>query len=656
MISRPEGVIARRRAARPVLWRQVAIGLALFGVYLVVNSLPGGAAERNGRSLYAFEQALSLDIEQPANSWLARRGVLATIANYEYAFGYVVGALIAFVWLYLRHPKAFARARDSFVLLNLLGIVCFALYPVTPPRLLDGLGFVDTVRRGRTWGSWGSGMVDHANQHAAMPSLHVAWVLWVSVVLAAVGARRWVQVLGGAHVAITVAVIVCTANHYVLDAVGGVVLVVVAVPVANAWHDHRERRAAVGPVVPPSDEFFLHVERPTAAQHVGGMVIFDRTDGAGDVPSLARVREIVAGELVRMPRFRQRLSDPERWRRPRWTDAGELDWDWHVSERRSGDGVAGLHRVVAELAENPLPRDRPLWRLVVVRDVDARSALVIVMHHTVADGIGTILHTLNLMRPRVGLPIDGLPQPGPLRRAAATAVGLGQLAAGGRMGGRLDTGSPRRAYATAAIELDRVRRGCAELGTRFTDLLLALVGEAVASTHPDLAKQVRGRLRVAVSLMARSPGDAAEGNSTAGVMIDVPIDGRPFGDLLTAIGSRTTRLRSPTRPLAARFVMANGLRALPEPSAGWFARTVYGRRFFHAIVSNLVGPTEQLSIGDVPLEQVYPILPLAPGVPLALGAMSWHGVLGIGLATDPETLDADALAARVTDIAATVLP
>jgi diacylglycerol O-acyltransferase / wax synthase len=94
------------------------------------------------------------------------------------------------------------------------------------------------------------------------------------------------------------------------------------------------------------------------------------------------------------------------------------------------------------------------------------------------------------------------------------------------------------------------------------------------------------------------------------------------------------------------------LRALPEPSAAWFARTVYGRRFFHAVLSNLVGPTEQLSIGGVPLEQVYPILPLAPGAPLALGALSWHGVLGIGLATDPRTLDADALAARIGELVA----
>jgi hypothetical protein len=41
---------------------------------------------------------------------------------------------------------------------------------------------------------------------------------------------------------------------------------------------------------------------------------------------------------------------------------------------------------------------------------------------------------------------------------------------------------------------------------------------------------------------------------------------------------------------------------------------------------------------------VYPILPLAPDTPLAIGALNWSGELGIGLATDPGMLDAQAVA------------
>jgi hypothetical protein len=86
--------------------------------------------------------------------------------------------------------------------------------------------------------------------------------------------------------------------------------------------------------------------------------------------------------------------------------------------------------------------------------------------------------------------------------------------------------------------------------------------------------------------------------------------------------------------------MATGLRLLPEPCAAWFARTVYGGRFLHLIVSNLLGPAERLSMLGRPTTGVYPILPLASGAPLALGALSWGDQLGIGLATDPSMLDA----------------
>jgi hypothetical protein len=136
-------------------------------------------------------------------------------------------------------------------------------------------------------------------------------------------------------------------------------------------------------------------------------------------------------------------------------------------------------------------------------------------------------------------------------------------------------------------------------------------------------------------------------------MVDVPVDGRPLEDLLRTIRQRTGRLRRPTRAMASRFVMATGLRLLPEPAAAWFARTVYGRRFFHGVLSNLPGPVGRMSMADAPLAEVYPLLPLAPGAPFAVGALSWDGVLGLGVATDPDVVDAQELVAAIVDAAAT---
>src|ERR1043166_6657637 len=112
---------------------------------------------------------------------------------------------------------------------------------MAPPRLLHGAPVVDTVTRDPTVGSWGSPLVGNANQLAAMPSLHVAWAVWVSVVLACISGARWLQGVSAFHVLLTTYVIMATANHYLLDAVAGAVLVWVALVLMSLVADRPGR-------------------------------------------------------------------------------------------------------------------------------------------------------------------------------------------------------------------------------------------------------------------------------------------------------------------------------------------------------------------------------------------------------------------------------
>ncbi|WP_280379398.1 WS/DGAT domain-containing protein [Nocardia wallacei] len=157
---------------------------------------------------------------------------------------------------------------------------------------------------------------------------------------------------------------------------------------------------------------------------------------------------------------------------------------------------------------------------------------------------------------------------------------------------------------------------------------------------------------MAVPLMVREPSSAAEGNLTAAVMTDVPFAPTAPADLLEEIRARSSRLHSGTRALASHFVMGTGLRLLPEPVVGWFARNVYGGGFFHAIVSNMAGPEGDMTFAGLPIAQVFPILPPAPGVPLVAGVLSWHGVLGIGVSADPALLDPERFAAELPRVLA----
>lgn len=232
---RAAGRSPRRR--RPRWWVELLLGLALFGVYALLGALSLPGHERrafvHGEDILAVQRMLHTDFERSVNHWLADQGWLMVVANYEYAFGYLLVTLVALVWLYRRRPRHYPWARDVFAISTLLAILCFWLYPVAPPRLLLDAGFIDTVRLGGTWGSWGSPMVEGANQLAAMPSLHIGWALWVAVTLFRSGAAWWARIASIGHVLVTFTVIVATGNHYWLDALGGAVVVGIGVLAAD---------------------------------------------------------------------------------------------------------------------------------------------------------------------------------------------------------------------------------------------------------------------------------------------------------------------------------------------------------------------------------------------------------------------------------------
>jgi diacylglycerol O-acyltransferase len=238
---------ALARTAVRDLW-DVGVGLLVFGGYLLVASdVAGRVTAANGFAghVRAAERWLHLDPEPAANRWTSAHPLVAQFANYHYAVGYLATTLAAVLWLRLTGRPGYGRRAAVLLGINAAAILVFWVWPVTPPRLLAQGGFVDTVEVHKTVGSWGSGLVTTiANQHAAMPSLHVAWATWVALTLLGQDLPRWLQRAGVLHIGTTTAVIVMTGNHWLLDAFAGAALAVaVELAVAGAW---RLRRTGPG--------------------------------------------------------------------------------------------------------------------------------------------------------------------------------------------------------------------------------------------------------------------------------------------------------------------------------------------------------------------------------------------------------------------------
>lgn len=206
------------------------IGWLLF-VYDAVNNLAPlrlSTALGNGRGILHVEQALQIDPELSLDRWLAAHDTLAAIlANYyDNAHFVVTLGLLGYLWW--SRADLYRPLRNSLVLVNVIGFVVFWRFPVAPPRMLDG--FTDVVASTHAFGSWHTGpLASQANQLAAMPSLHMAWAAWCGLALWRISARRWVRALALLYPCMTALAVLATGNHFVLDIVGGLLALALAV-------------------------------------------------------------------------------------------------------------------------------------------------------------------------------------------------------------------------------------------------------------------------------------------------------------------------------------------------------------------------------------------------------------------------------------------
>ena len=104
---------------------------------------------------------------------------------------------------------------------------------VAPPRFLPELGYIDLASRYglSVYGPVGTGVSD---QFAAMPSIHVGWAALVSFGIVAASSSMWRWVFM-AHLVLTIFAVTATGNHWWLDSIAAVALLVVALRVDDKW-------------------------------------------------------------------------------------------------------------------------------------------------------------------------------------------------------------------------------------------------------------------------------------------------------------------------------------------------------------------------------------------------------------------------------------
>ncbi|MFD5985357.1 phosphatase PAP2 family protein [Streptomyces cyaneofuscatus] len=229
-----------RSPGRPRLWFEILLIAVSYWLYsLVRNAVPEQKTQAlsNADWIWSAEKALGLAFEETVNRAVNSVTWLIVSMNYYYATLHFVVTIGVLVWLFRRHPGRYAATRLVLFATTGVALLGYYLYPLAPPRLMNGANFIDTVLVHETWGSMASGNFKNmSNQYAAMPSMHIGWSLWCGLTIFALASAPWARILGLLYPTLTLVVIVATANHFWLDAVGGMVCLAFGYAVSRAWY------------------------------------------------------------------------------------------------------------------------------------------------------------------------------------------------------------------------------------------------------------------------------------------------------------------------------------------------------------------------------------------------------------------------------------
>jgi WS/DGAT/MGAT family acyltransferase len=398
---------------------------------------------------------------------------------------------------------------------------------------------------------------------------------------------------------------------------------------------------------------FLGIERPGLPMHVAGVVVFDASSSAGGPLTMSDLRRLVRSRLLRLPKFWERVTPG--WLgliRPHWTEVAALDLDAHLFQHRLGSRgtTPDLSDLCAQIHEELLPRDRPLWQIHLIDGLGAgRQALVVKTHHCMTDGIAGI-HIAEALfdsaQPARKLKKGGIPALRFADHSGLSAMGLGQALLGvaytvaggplalvgpfnGRVGGE-------RAFATATFPIALIRQLKRRLGCSVDDVLLAVVAAGIArqlsrQRYPDM----RHALRAMLPVSTRPSGDGSQlGNQVTAVFIDLPLDSSDLPTLVQRIATAKSNLRS-AHAAAGMSMLIEAAGHLPSPLHDAVARLANSLPTFNLVISDVPGPDEPLFVLGRRVEACYPMIPLSASAGLSVAAVSIAGQVGFGIVADP---------------------
>jgi WS/DGAT/MGAT family acyltransferase len=428
------------------------------------------------------------------------------------------------------------------------------------------------------------------------------------------------------------------------------------------------------------DATFVYIENEFNHMSLAALGIFE-----APAPDRQAIEAMLESKLHRLPRLRQRLRfAPLDLGRPAWCDDPHFSLGYHVrhSALPPPGSLEQLQTLVGRVMSRQLDRDRPLWELWVIENLEGDSwALLLKLHHCLADGVAAtdLLEQLldrkrkparekpRAWRPeeqpsagqlarlalaeRLKLPLRGgralraaVADPGDaLRQSGELVEGLWSYLRPRRA--RLETSlngplGPHRSWRWVSAGMDEIRTVRAGLGGTVNDVALAAITRGFRTLLRSRGEAVEGRaVRSLVPVSVRREDEHDQlNNRVSAMLVDLPVGIDHVVDCLADIRGQMNASKRRHQAEAGEALMSLSILAPPTLMAvgsRLFANGL-GAEPLQTVTTNVPGPRHPLYAAGSRMVGCHLYVPLATGIRIGVAMYSYEGQLSFAVTGDSD--------------------
>lgn len=392
------------------------------------------------------------------------------------------------------------------------------------------------------------------------------------------------------------------------------------------------------------DAAWWHMDDPTNLMMITGLLLYD------EPVDFEHLREVIEERLLKYKRFRQRVVENPRWfLNPSWQEVPQVDMSYHlrkISLPPPGDEAA-LKILVSQWMSVPLDATRPLWQIHLIDNYKSGSAILVRMHHCIADGIALVRLLLSLRDDDEPVSVRY-----PSRRNFAlgnsriliallsnilkvfSIIRLALSMPDPKTIFKGPLGVSKKAAWSSPLPLSEVKAVGKVRGATINDVLLSTVSGALRRYMESRNSPISPKLniRAAVPFNLRDPEEAHQlGNDFGLIFLSLPVGIADPLERLEEVKRRSQKLKESPQPVAIL-----GILSLVGRTPKIFEKYLvdfFGTKIT-AVMTNVPGPKKRIKIAGRPVSGILFWVPQSGRAGMGVSIFSYAGKVWVGVGTD----------------------